>query len=498
MADVNVLALQELAERELARKHLLPFIMRSNEHYMPGWIHKDICRRLEKFSQDVTDKKSPRLMIFMPPRHGKSEIASRTFPSWHLGKNPMHEVIAASYSGALANDFSRKVRNLMREPQYHQLFSDTQLDPDTQSVMHWETTMGGGYTPAGVSGPITGRGAHIGIIDDPIKNREEAESEVTRQSIWDWYTSTFYTRLAPGGGVLVIQTRWHFDDLSGKLLEEMSQGGDQWEVVEYPAISLEDEPYRRAGEALHPERYDLAALKKIQRAIGPRDWQALYQQKPTPDEGDFFTKGMIRMYRTTDLPPRDTLQFYTTWDLAVGTKQSNDWSVGLTVALDQDEHIWIVDMFRKRVDAGVLVDEMLDLWEIWRPDVLGIEEGVIKHSIGPFLDQRIKERNCFDCYYEPLKVGKQDKEARARSIQGRMRQGRVFFPEDAGFMAELLAELLQFPNGKHDDIVDALAHVGQMLGDLVQKKLPKAKRSKSWKDRLSKITQDAVRNAMAS
>ena len=498
--DVSQLALQELAERELARKHLLPFIMRSNDHYVPGWVHKDLCRRLEKFSQDVVERKSPRLMITFPPRHGKSEIASRTFPAWHLGNNPRHEIIACSYSGALANDFSRKVRNLMREPQYQQLFPDAILDPDTQSVMHWETTQAGGYTPAGTSGPISGRGAHCGIIDDPLKNREEAESEVTRQAIWDWYTSTFYTRLAPGGGVLVIQTRWHFDDLSGRLLEEMKEGGDEWECVDYPAIAVEDEPYRKKGEALHPERYDLKALERIKRAVGPRDWQALYQQKPTADEGDYFTKQMIRTYNTPDLPPRDSLEFYTCWDLAVGTKQSNDYSVGITVGLDRDDNIWIVDLFRKRVDSGSLVDEILTTWELWRSDITGLEEGVIKHSIGPFLDERIRERRCYECNIEPLKVGKQDKEARARSIQGRMKQGKVFFPTDAGFYPDLLNELLQFPNGKHDDQVDALAHVGQLLGTMETKKLEApVKKKESWRDRLSKITREvSITGAMAS
>ncbi|WP_067586428.1 phage terminase large subunit [Endozoicomonas ascidiicola] len=496
--DVAQLALQEMAERELARKHLLPFIMRSNDHYMPGWVHKDICRRLEKFTQDVIDKKSPRLMLTQPPRSGKSEIVSRTFPAWFLGKYPDKELISTSYSGSLANDFSRKVRNLMREEQYQQLFPDAQLDPDTQAVSFWATLRGGSYLPAGVSGAISGRGSHIGLIDDPLKNREEAESEVVREAIWDWYTSTFYTRLAPGGGILLVMTRWHHDDLAGRLLEEMQNGGDQWELVEYPAIAVEDEPYRKKGEALHPERYDLTALQRIKRAVGPRDWQALYQQKPTADEGDYFTKQMIRTYRMKDLPARESLAFFTAWDLAVGTKQSNDWSVGITVAVDREDNIWVVDLFRKRCDAGTLVDEILDTWEIWRPEITGLEEGVIKHAIGPFLERRVQERNCYSFHAEPLKVGKSDKEARARSIQGRMKQGKVFLPEDAGFYPDLINELLQFPNGKHDDQVDALAHIGQLLMSLAQKRLPKATKEKGWRDRLASITRDVSLGSMAS
>ena len=477
-------AIAELAERELCRKRLLPFIMKANPSYLPGWVHKDICQRLERFSQQVANKESPRLMITMPPRAGKSEIASKTFPAWHLGRHPDHEFISASYSGALANDFSRKVRNLMREPMYQSIFP-TRLDPDTQAVSYWATTEGGGFLPAGTGGAITGRGAHVACIDDPVKNREEAESELIRQQIWDWYTSTLYTRLAPGGGLLVIQTRWHFDDLAGRLLEQV-EDSEQWELVEYPAIAVTDEKYRKKGEALHPERYDIDALRRIERTIGPRDFQALYQQKPSPDEGEYFTKAMIRYYRPNELPDRSTLRFYTAWDTAVATKEINDWSVGVTVALDQHENIWLVDLFRQRVDSRDLVEEILDTWELWRSDITGIEDGVIKHAIGPFLDQRIKERRAFSFNYEGLKVGKADKVARARSIQGRMRQGKVYIPESAGFTPDLVNEMLQFPNGKHDDQVDALAHIGQMLADMSTVRGSTLKKKKSWRDLLKR------------
>ena len=488
-------ALGELAERELCRKRLLPFVVKSNPHYLPGWVHKDICKRLERFSDQVANKESPRLMITMPPRSGKSELASRTFPAWHLGRHASHEIISCSYSGQLANDFSRKVRNLMREPLYHSIF-DTRLDPETQAVSFWATTAAGGYMPAGTGGAITGRGAHIALVDDPVKNREEAESETIRQQVWDWYTSTLYTRLAPGGGVLVIQTRWHHDDLAGRLLEDMGNGGEQWELVEYPAIAVEDETYRRKGEALHPERYPIDALERIKRTIGPRDFQALYQQKPSADEGDYFTLNMIRYYKSADLPPRETLRFYTAWDTAVATKQVNDWSVGITVGVDQSENLWVVDMVRRRMDSDQLVEEILDTWEIWRSDLTGIEEGVIKHAIGPFLQKRVTERRAHSFNEEPLKVGRADKVARARSIQGMMKQGRVFIPEDAGFTPDFTNELLQFPNGKHDDQVDALAHIGQMLSDMSPVISAPKKKKKSWRDRLRSNT--TRRSAMSA
>jgi hypothetical protein len=264
-------------------------VERFNDRYEAGWVHKDICARLEKFSLDVAERKSPRLMLCVPPRHGKSEIVSRNFPAWHLGKYPEHEFIACSYASDLALGFSRKVREIVRSTEYQMLFPEVELAKDSQRADQWNTTHSGGYAAAGVGGPITGKGASILVIDDPVKNREEADSESIRQSIWDWYTSTAYTRLAPGGVVLIIQTRWHDDDLSGRLLMQMAkEEGDDWEVIEYPAIATEDERYRRKGEALHPARYPLDALRRIKRAIGDRDWSALYQQKPVADDGDFF------------------------------------------------------------------------------------------------------------------------------------------------------------------------------------------------------------------
>jgi predicted phage terminase large subunit-like protein len=195
----------ELAKRVLARRSLIQFTKRFYPQYNPGWVHHDIARRLEQFMRDVEEKKSPRLMLLVPPRHGKSELASIRFPAFVLGHHPEWEVINCGYNLDLPMKFSRKVREIVRDPGYNPLFVKTQMDPDSQSAEAWNTTMGGGFTAAGVGGGITGKGATVLIIDDPIKNQEEADSIVTRDSLWDWYWSTAYTRLAPGGGVLVIQ-----------------------------------------------------------------------------------------------------------------------------------------------------------------------------------------------------------------------------------------------------------------------------------------------------
>jgi len=488
------MAREELAMRILTRKRMLPFVERFNPDYQAGWVHKDICQRLEKFSQDVVDKKSPRLMLFMPPRHGKSTLASVAFPAWHLGRNPEHEFISCSYSGSLAMGFSRKVRNLLREPSYKSAFK-TRLDPDSQSAEAWLTTGGGGFVAAGVGGGITGKGAHILVIDDPVKNREDAESQNNREANWDWYTSTAYTRLAPGGGVLVILTRWHDDDLAGRLLKMATEGGDDWEVVRYPAIAEEDEKYRKVGEPLHLDRYDAASLNRIRKAVGPRDWSALYQQNPVADEGDYFTRSMIKYYDPEDID-EDRMKYYAAWDLAIGKNDRNDYSVGMVIGVDEHDKLYVMDIVRGRFDGFEIVEKILDLYVEWKPSIVGIEKGHIEMALGPFLEKRVRERGLYEMYIKDLRTGRRDKEARARAIQGRMQQGMVFLPRDAVFTGPLVAELLRFPNGVHDDQVDALAWLGLMMAEFSTYHAPTV-HTPSWRDKLAHIVKGGPKNKSA-
>ena len=476
-------------KRELARRNLIRFVEHFNSRYKSGWVHYEICRALEQFSQDVVDEKNPRLILTVPPRHGKSEIASRRFAAWHLGHNPHHEFIQCSYSGALAFSFSRATRQVMRDPEYEHLFPNARLSPDTQSVENWLTTEGGGFLAAGVGGPITGRGAHCLVIDDPVKNQEEADSETSRETVWEWYQTTAYTRLAPGGGVLVIQTRWHFDDLSGRLIDEQKRGGDVFKVINFPALAVEDEPFRNAGDALHPERYDVSALKRIQRTLGPRPWSALYQQEPMSEDGAYFSKETIRMYRDDERPSLDELNLYAAFDPAIGLKEMNDFTAGFLGGIDENGVLWIIDRVKKRMDAHDIAHQLCDWHEQYQPSAMGVEDGMILQTLGPLIDQVCRERGIVGFgadLIEPLKVRKQDKVARARTLQGFIRQGLVRFPQNAPWMTGTLNEMLQFPFGKHDDQVDALAWLALMVEDMVKFKVlaPKKTKKKSWKDRL--------------
>ena len=488
-------ARRELAQRELCRKYLIASILRFNPSYLAGWVHKDICVRLEKFMHDIEDGKNPRLMLQMPPRHGKSTIASQEFPAWVLGHHPEWEIMGCSYAESLALDFSRAVRERLRDTEYHVLFKDTKLDRDNSNAQGWKTTKKGGFLPAGVGGAITGKGAHILIIDDPVKNSQEAESETTRESISNWYDSTAYTRLAPGGGVLIIQTRWHLDDLSGRLEYKMREGnGDVFEVVRYPAVAVEDEKWRKKGDPLHEARYDANQLIMIRKAVGERTWAALYQQNPVPDEGAAFQQSMIQYYRRDELP--EELTKVSTWDLAIGQKEVNDRTVGMTWGKDIIGQYWFVDCRRGHFDAMEIVDEICDNYVKHQPSVVGIEKDKVAQAVGSFLDTEIESRELYGLYIEELSPAREgNKLHRCRSLQGLMRRGKVFLPhpDDEPWVYEFVSELMQFPYGRRDDHVDAAAWLALMASETAAPGLNYSQVQKrvSWRDRLRKLSRDS-------
>lgn len=430
-------AATELLRRRSARKGLIDFARYTLPSYEEAGHHAMIADRLER----VESGEIKRLMIFMPPRHGKSELASRRFPAWYLGRNPKAEIIAASYNSDLAVDFGREVRAIVNSSEYARLF-EVSLRADSKAADRWHTNEGGAYRASGVGTAMTGRGADLLLIDDPVKDREEADSELRRDRVWDWYRSTAYTRLSPNGRVVVIQTRWHEDDLSGRLIDHV---GDEWEVLSLPAIL-------DSGKALWPERFPIERLEAIKRTVGPREWSALYMQRPQPDEGTFFQRDWFSTWG--NLPP---LRKYGTSDYAV-TDEGGDYTVHRVWGVGPDGRLYRLDGWRGQTTSDVWIEQKLDLMERHKPSAWFGEAGVIQKAIEPMLRRRMRERRVH-CRLEWM-PSIHDKATRARGFQGRAAMGLVSFEPGAD-----LSEFLSFPAGKHDDEVDVASMIGRALDE---------------------------------
>lgn len=434
--------------------------------YRDATHHRLIARHLEAVERgDIT-----RLMITMPPRHGKSMLASEFFPAWYLGRNPDHYVVTATYAQELADDFGRKVKNQIEDETFKAIFPGVGLADDSKSAKRFHidgnaggfehsTGQRGAFYAVGVGGPLTGRGAHLLLIDDPVKNREDAESEVIRKKTKDWYTSTAYTRLMPGGRIVIIQTRWHEDDLAGWLQAEHSHEG--WVVLNLPAID-------DGGLALWPEQYSIGALEKIRRALPPRDWSALYQQSPSPETGDYFKREWI--HTVEHIPPRETMLIYGGSDYAV-TANGGDFTVHVVVGLDPEGRMYLLDMWRGQASSDTWVEAFCDLVLKWKPVGWAEETGQIKSGVGPFLIRRMLDRQAYVARESFPTRG--DKAVRAQSIRGRMALTGLYIEQGAPFMADLISEMMSFPVGVHDDQVDALGLVGQLIDRMSYGSKPK-------------------------
>ena len=429
-----------------AAERLIAFTELTFPRYRTAGHHRTIAGHLERIERGELD----RLMLLVPPRHGKSELASIRFPAWFLGRQPHKQFISVSAAVELASDFGRTVRNTINSAEYRGVF-DTELAEDSQAKDKWHTKQGGVYLAAGIGTQILGRGGDVVLIDDPYKSMQEAMSEVTRKNVWDWYRGTLYNRLQPGGAIVIINHRMHEDDLSGRLLAEQAAGGDKWEVVELPAISDK-------GAALWPDAYPIEALERIKRNSSPRFWSALYQQNPTPDDGDYFKAEWLKTY--VNQPPLETLAVYGASDYAV-TADGGDYTVHVAVGVDPDGHMYLLDLWRKQASSDVWVEAFCDLVKKYKPREWAEEQGQIRSGIGPFLDKMQRERSAY--VYRRDFPTRGDKAVRAQSIRGRMALDGLYLPSNAGWLADLRSELLSFPAGKHDDIVDALGLVGQLL-----------------------------------
>jgi predicted phage terminase large subunit-like protein len=406
-----------------------------------------------------------RLMVNMPPRHGKSELISYWFPLWCLARNPERRVIIVGYGQEFAETWGRRTRNAILD------FGEElglKLDTTSKSASEWHTREGGGVVAVGAGGALTGRGADVLILDDTIKDREEADSETIREKLWDWWMSTAFTRLEPGGFCIAIGTRWHEDDILGRLeraselakrelAENKEPSGLIWEILKLPAIAEEMDPLGRAiGEPLWPERYDSEALKEIRTALDPYQWSALYQQRPSPEEGGGVKKKWWKYYHPEDLP-KDFDQMVQSWDLAFKDLTKSDYTVG-QVWGRKGAQFFLLAQLRQRMGAPATLRAIQDFWAKYPKAIAKLVED---KANGPAVIAMLA--NDVPGII-PVKV-RSSKDARLSAITPLIQAGNVFLPhpEESPWTLEFVEECAAFPNGINDDQVDAMTQALNFL-----------------------------------
>lgn len=453
---------QKQIKLELARRKLIYFTKYNNPSYQIGWFNKTVANALESFYYDVVNGKQPRLMIFAPPRSGKSELFSRQFPAWAFGKNPNLQVIASSYSSDLSSRMNRDVQRIMMNETYNDIFPNTRLNNKRVVTMESDALRNseifeivghkGAYRSAGVGGGITGMGADISIIDDPVKDAAEANSQTFRDKVWEWYITTLYTRLSPKSGILLGMTRWHEDDLAGRLIQEVKKGGDKWKILLFPAIAQEDEEFRKKGEPLHPERFSLERYKSIKKAIGSYAWTALYQQNPTIKGGEIIKGSWFNRFEV--LPRIKKAGVFV--DTAQKKGEHNDFSVLLLAGLGYDDGVYLIDLKRGKFDAVELENAVKDFNEKHSKTYNGLTFYIEDKASGTGLIQKIKREN--NIPVKPVTPNK-DKYTRVLGVIPYIESGYVYLPKYAPWVSDFLDECEKFTatnSHLHDDQVDTL------------------------------------------
>lgn len=425
-------------KRLAAHESLIAFTRMTMPAYVPAWHHRLIAQRMERAVIDS----GQRIIISMPPRHGKTELASIRCAAWALGRRAGVRIVVGSHGQEFADDLGRKARAVLADRVYPAIFPHAILATDNRAMARWETRCGGSYYGVGVGGSLTGRGADLLLIDDPHKDRAEAESQTMRERVWDWFRSTAYTRLEKGASVVVIQTRWHEDDLAGRLLAS----GESWDELVLPAIAEHDEPHRRAGDALWPEKYDLAALRETRAMVGEREWAALYQQRPAPLAGALFRPDAIT---TLDAEPAG-VQWVRAWDF--GATLGGDPTVGAKVGLHNGRAI-IADVVRMQGPPEQVEQVLLATAS---RDGIGVRIDLPQDPGQAGKAQVQHFARMLGGYRVASSPETGDKVLRAEPLAAQVNVGNVSMVRGA-WNATLIDELRSFPSGKHDDQVDALS-----------------------------------------
>ncbi|TVM02743.1 MAG: hypothetical protein CV087_08750 [Candidatus Brocadia sp. WS118] len=437
----------ELQSRRWVRRDFRAFVDRFNTEAPPAKHHVYLINKL----QQVAEGEVKRLMVFMPAGAAKSHYANVQFSAFMVGAKPNIKLITASYSGEVAEKWGRRVRSLIREDDYRLVFN-TELKQDSQAVGRWQLENGSEYYAVGVGGSVTSFRADLAIIDDPVKGREEADSETIRKKTIDWWKSDLWTRLKPDAAVVVIMTRWHEEDLAGWLLEEQKNGGEKWEVVSIPMLAeAGDVLGRKVGERLWADWFTPEMVEIAKRDA--RNWNAMYQQNPTPEDGSFFKREWFKRYRVGDEPRQ--LTTYGAGDYAVSEGKGDYTEQGIC-GFDINEDLYLLDWWSGQASADVWIDEQIRMAKRYNPMVWVAEAGVIRRSLEPFI---LKAQQHKQTYY---RTSSQNKAANARAFQALCSQGKVYIPYTA-WGDELLAQLLQFPAGKYDDKVDVCGLFGRIL-----------------------------------
>lgn len=492
----------------VAKEDLLAFaqVMAPNEP--PARHHKIIAQLL----MGLADGRIERLMIFMPPRAGKSLYGSKYFSAWMLGLRPDTKIVHGTHTGSLADEVGYDIRKLIDDERYP--WSDIKIASDRAARTDWRTTAGGLYFGTSMGAGPTGRPANILIIDDPITNAQDADSELIRKRQADEYERGFRSRLQPWADgtpprELMILTRWSEDDLAGRHLPEGYDGrsgkftsrmtGEQWTVCSLPARAEHDNDLlgRAHGEWLWPSRFGDDSPWAMTERIGGRAWSSLYQQRPAPEEGVLIKTEWLKFYDGGDLPPLERLTIYGTSDFAVtdaAESRDPDWTVHMIFGVDPDWNVYLLDMWRGRTTSDVWVERYIDLVKLWKPFMWGEEQGQIIKGVGPLLSQRLRERRAVIARRPYPSI--ESKGARAgefaamdsTNLIGMLSMGRWILPsstaalhqkamwrgreEQFGSVDTVLREMKQFPAGRHDDTVDTQSLMARMLGDIIEGSAP--------------------------
>lgn len=436
---------------------------------VPAAHHELILNTLDR----VVLGEISRVMIFMPPGSAKSSYASVVFPPYFMGKRPGSSIIAVSYGDELAKKFGRRCRSIARGAEYNAVFG-VGISSDNKAVDDWSIGNGSQYMCSGVLGAVTGNRADGLVCDDLIRGREDADSQTIRDKVWEAYKSDIRTRLKPKGWIVYIGTRWHQDDPAGRILPEDYDGrsgwvtardGEPWFVINIPAqCERDDDPLGRdPNDWLWTEWFSAEWWEQTRRTQGPRNWAALFQQRPSPEMGDYFQREWLRTYDLNNPPPH--LQIYMAADYAV-TAGGGDFTVLMVFGIDPAENIYVLDLWRQQASSDVWVDAACDMIIKWRPLEIIEERGQIEKGVGPFMIKRQLERKAY-CTHK-LYSSSADKATRAQAIRGRMAQGKFYIPETANWVEPLIYEVVRFRGvgDEVDDQVDTMSLLGRRLAEL--------------------------------